>query len=92
MAGFWICGIFWRRPTWQHYSTSARNIYICSVFNAARRWSAWDVRLSCGEDGSAQIRGCLDGRKRSQHCNAFHSRVRFRVSHRQNPSVHQVIL
>ena len=70
---------------------SARHLHLLSV-DPPGRGSARDVRISCGEDGSAQIRGRLDWRKRSQHCNAFHSRVRFRVSHRQNPSVHQVIL
>ena len=45
------------RPTWRHYATSARDIYICSASTPPGGRSAWHVRLSRGEDGVVEV-GC----------------------------------
>jgi len=39
------------RPTWRHYATSERDIYICSS-STPRRRRTWHVRLSCRKKGA----------------------------------------
>jgi len=63
-AELWNIRQFLFCPTWKHYATSAKDILHLLLINSAGRRRAWNVRLSCSENGVVEVEA---QRRRREH-------------------------